>query len=214
MASPDAVSYSFRKRSCKDCSASRSLLRRRRCCGRSAHSSDKVSNKHSRSQRYNPIGRFPWYRWMRPSKPNDSGIDSNFNACSSTPLIRIQCLRSYLPGFTLPSVYSSSSGPNAPLLPSLHRCRSENSVNQYVTSLLDLLEKVSRFHPHQAGRLFFLDLQCWLGHRFHSFHDMCPALHRLSGRSPNGGQHTKPHGRASVTPITHRRIASLERVQF
>jgi hypothetical protein len=44
------------------------------------------------------------YRGIRPSKPNDSGLASSFNARSSTPLIRIRCLRSYLPGFTLPSV--------------------------------------------------------------------------------------------------------------
>src|SRR5215472_10658371 len=85
---PYAESYSFRNRPYNDCSAARSLFRSRGCKGRSVISSDKVSNKHSKSQRYKPRGRFPWYLSTRRSKPNDSGRDNSFSSRSSAPRIR------------------------------------------------------------------------------------------------------------------------------
>jgi hypothetical protein len=56
---PYATSCSFRHRSYNDCSAARSLLRGRGYRGRSVISSDNLSNKHSKSQRYKRMGRAP-----------------------------------------------------------------------------------------------------------------------------------------------------------
>jgi hypothetical protein len=50
------------------------------------------------------MGRFPSYRSTRRSRPNDSGRSISFNSHSSAPLIRTQCLWSFLPGLTRKSV--------------------------------------------------------------------------------------------------------------